>query len=367
MPPVAAPVVVPPVSTPAPVEVPIPVVAESKPEPADPVPPAQAEIKPIEPPVTTTPVTVPTTTVPPHPSNNIPDSSVTPQTRELEDQKPVVKAEPRNGLDKVDPSHYIDPIERSLASLERSLNADVPMDVSVGVSESSMRLDDFSLPKTQMMPDAAHQNLMAQLGGLTEIAHVPEQIKNEMYVPPHNGFVEKNMQHDREMLRADVNPSIPDIAPVAPVSSIFDPIPIPPHSVISQSQSHHNMPGAACLMTPAVKKEEIKPLLTPKPIEDLIGVSNMVSNKMYDRAKYEMEKKIEDPKNSNFVQAFKMKQEQNLKNASSWSSLAQAGSPQSIPNISTNNQMKQKPVMDSFQVSTIFKCCIVMWLLFRVP
>lgn len=223
------------------------------------------------------------------------------------------------------------------------------MDVSVGVSESSMRLEDFTVPKTQMMPDAAHQNLMAQLGGLTDIAHVPE-IKNEMYVPPHNGFVEKAMQHEREMLRPDVNASIPDIAPVAPVSSIFDPVPAAPHSVIAQS--HHSMPGAACLMTPAVKKEEMKPLLTPKPIEDLIGVSNMVSNKMYDRTKYEMDKKMEDAKNSNFAQAFKMKQEQNLKNASSWSSLAQAGSPQSIPNVSTNNQMKPKPVMDSFQVST---------------
>lgn len=339
-----------PVPPPAPVEVPTPAPVEPKPEPAEPAPPAPVEIKPLEPPVTTASLAVPTA-VPPHPANNVPDSSAAPLTREVEEPKPVIKAESRNGLDKVDPSHYIDPIERSLASLERSLNADVPMDVSVGVSESSMRLEDFSLPKTQMMPDATHQNLMAQLGGLTEIAHVPEQIKNEMYVPPHNGFVEKNMQHEREMLRPDVNP-IPDIVPVAPVSSIFDPVPVPPHSVIAQS--HHNMPGAACLMTPAIKKEEMKPLLTPKPIEDLIGVSNMVSNKMYDRAKYEMDKKIEDPKNSNFVQAFKMKQEQNLKNASSWSSLAQAGSPQSIPNIGTNNQMKQKPVMDSFQVSVRF-------------
>ncbi|CAH0747512.1 unnamed protein product [Diatraea saccharalis] len=294
-----------------------------------------------------TPVPVPVST---HTATiaSVPDSSVTPLSREVDEQKPVIKTEPRNGLDKVDPSHYIDPIERSLASLERSLNADVPMDVSVGVSESSMRLEEeFSLPKTPMIPDAAHQNLMAQLGGLTEIAaHVPEQIKSEMYVPPHNGFVEKTMSHERDIMR-DVNPSIPDIAPVAPVASIFDPVPSVPHSVIAQS--HHNMSAAPCLITPTVKKEDMKPLLTPKPIEDLIGVSNMVSNKMYDRAKYEMDKKLEDVKNSNFVQAFKIKQEQNLKNASSWSSLAQAGSPQSIPNMGSNNQMKQKPVMDSFQ------------------
>ncbi|XP_028169621.1 bromodomain-containing protein 3 [Ostrinia furnacalis] len=330
--------------------------AAAEPQPAAPldVKTAPADAKPAEPapapaePAPASPPRAPADPPAPAPPQRPPDSSVAPLTRDVEDQKPVPKLEPRNGLDKVvDPSHYIDPIERSLASLERSLNADVPMDVSVGVSESSMRLEDFALPKTQMMPDAAHQNLMAQLGGLTDIAHVPDQIKSEMYIPPHNGFVEKTMQHDRDILRPDVNPTIPDIAPVAPVSSIFDPVPSAPHSVIAQS--HHNMPGAACLMTPAIKKEDIKPLLTPKPIEDLIGVTNMASNKMYDRAKYEMDKKMEDAKNSNFVQAFKMKQEQNLKNASSWSSLAQAGSPQSIPNVSTNNQMKPKPVMDSFQ------------------
>ncbi|KAL0895860.1 hypothetical protein ABMA27_011883 [Loxostege sticticalis] len=344
VPPIAAPGAVPPVAPAAAAEPPAPAPPEPAPAPAEPAPP-QPEPAPSDPPAPQP--AAPAAHAPAPQPGALPDSSVPPQARDVEEQKPVPKAEPRNGLDKVvDPSHYIDPIERSLASLERSLNADVPMDVSVGVSESSMRLEDFTVPKTQMMPDAAHQNLMAQLGGLTDIAHVPE-IKNEMYVPPHNGFVEKAMQHEREMLRPDVNASIPDIAPVAPVSSIFDPVPAAPHSVIAQS--HHSMPGAACLMTPAVKKEEMKPLLTPKPIEDLIGVSNMVSNKMYDRTKYEMDKKMEDAKNSNFAQAFKMKQEQNLKNASSWSSLAQAGSPQSIPNVSTNNQMKPKPVMDSFQ------------------
>jgi hypothetical protein len=348
VPPVSIPITTAPIATAPPAEVPAPVPVDAKPEPPEPAPPV-VDIKNIElPPMPTShPTPVPAST---HPITTIPDSSIAPLSREIDEPKPVAKVEPRNGLDKVDPSHYIDPIERSLASLERSLNADVPMDVSVGVSESSMRLEEeFSLPKTPMMPDAAHQNLMAQLGGLTEIAHVPEQIKNEMYVPPsHNGFVEKNMQHERELIRPDVNPNIPDIPPIAPVSSIFDPVPSAPHSVIAQS--HHSISGTPCLMTPAIKKEEVKPLLTPKPIEDLIGVSNMVTNKMYDRNKYEVDKKLEDAKNSNFVQAFKMKQEQNLKNASSWSSLAQAGSPQSIPNMSTNSQMKQKPVMDSFQV-----------------
>ncbi|XP_049698046.1 bromodomain-containing protein 3 isoform X2 [Helicoverpa armigera] len=336
--------VAPPVAVPAAVELAPPAPADVKPVPGPEAAAVQPDHK--EAAAPPAPALAPPAPAPPQPPNIIPDSSIAPIVREVEDHKPIPKIEPRNGLDKVDPSQYIDPIERSLASLERSLKADVPMDVSVGVSESSMRLEEeFSLPKPQMMPDSAHQNLMAQLGGLTEVARVPEQIKTEMYMQPHNGYVEK-MQLEREHLRPDVNPIIQGMT-VPPVSSIFDPIPSAPHSVISQS--HHNIPNAPCLITPAAKKEDIKPLLTPKPIEDLMGVPNMVSNNMSDRAKYEMEKKMEDSKNTNFAQAFKLKQEQNLKNASSWSSLAQAGSPQSIPNMGTNHQIKQKPVMDSFQ------------------
>ncbi|KAI5642514.1 bromodomain extra-terminal - transcription regulation domain-containing protein [Phthorimaea operculella] len=261
----------------------------------------------------------------------------------------AVQPKPRNGLDKVDASQYIDPIERSLASLERSLKADVPMDVSVSESESSLRLDEeFSLPKPPLMGDAhAHHALMAQLGGLTgltgltdHMTHVPDQIKSEMYTPQHNGYVDKSVHHERDVMR----PDRPDMGPmpvppmnVPPVTSIFDPPPL-------------SAPSVPSMMTPNIKKEDVKPLITPKPIEDLIGVPNMMSNSMSDRVKYEMEqKKMEDAKNSNFVQAFKLKQEQNLKNASSWSSLAQAGSPQSIPNMNPNHQVKQKPVRDSFQ------------------
>ncbi|XP_049887175.1 bromodomain-containing protein 3-like isoform X3 [Pectinophora gossypiella] len=323
-----------------------PVVPAVPPAPVTPAaPPVAHEVK--EPPPVTAPL-IASAPAPVHPVGNIPDSSLAQIARDTEDQKPLIKPESRNGLDKIDASQYIDPIERSLASLERSLKADVPMDVTVSESESSMRLDEeFSLPKQQLMPDAAHHTLMAQLGGLTDMTHVPDQIKTELYAP-HNGFVEKNMHHDRDMLRPDVNPQMSGMTGVPQVSSIFDPLPSAPHSVIAQS--HHNTPNIPCLMTPSVKKEEIKPLITPKPIEDLMGVPNMMTNNISDRAKYEMEqKKLEDAKNSNFVQAFKLKQEQNLKNASSWSSLAQAGSPQSIPNINTTNQIKQKPVMDSFQ------------------
>lgn len=152
------------------------------------------------------------------------------------------------------------------------------------------------------------------------------------------------------MLRPDMNPNIPCLTTAPPVSSLFDRAYSAPPTHPVSAQSHLNIPNAQNLIPPVVKKEEVKPLLTPKPIEDLMGVPNIVSNSMTDRVKYELDKKVEDNKNSNFAQAFKLKQEQNLKNASSWSSLAQAGSPQNVPNIGINNQIKQKPVMDSFQV-----------------
>ncbi|XP_068628917.1 bromodomain-containing protein 3-like isoform X2 [Battus philenor] len=274
-----------------------------------------------------------------------PDSSNPTPLADTQEQKPIVKTEPRNGLDKMDTSHYIDPIERSLASLERSLKADVPMDVSASVAEPTIRMDDFPIPKAPLMPDASHHNLMAQLGGLSDMTHVADQIKSEMYVAPHNGFVDKNPQHEREILRPEVNSNMTGMTSTPPVSSIFNPVYATSHSV--NVQPHLSITTAPSLITPPIKKEDSKPLLTPKPIEDLMGVPNMGSNNISERTKYELEKKMEDSKNSNFVQPFKIKQEQNLKNASSWSSLAQAGSPQSIPNIGTNNQIKQKPVMDS--------------------
>ncbi|XP_045761111.1 bromodomain-containing protein 3-like isoform X1 [Maniola jurtina] len=328
-----------PVAPPAPAELAPP--ADTKPE-AAPSPQPEVKSQPAPPaPLTQLVNPAPAPVLPP--AVNVPDSSNVSVLRETESQKPPIKTEPRNGLDKVDASQYIDPIERSLASLERSLQADVPMDVSVGASEPPMRLDEFTLPKPPIVPDAAHHNLMAQLGGLTDMTNVSEQIKNEMYVPPHNGFVEKNAQHEREMLRPDINTNVPGMTTAAPAASIFDP-------VYAAPLAHAAHPGLAAPgpLPPVPKKEEAKPLLTPKPIEDLMGPT-VVTNNMTDRAKYEMDKKVDDTKNSNFAQAFKIKQEQNLKNASSWSSLAQAGSPQSIPTIGTNNQIKPKPVMDTFQ------------------
>ncbi|KAI8429721.1 hypothetical protein MSG28_000282 [Choristoneura fumiferana] len=326
-------------------------VPDVKPAPeAKPAPPADLK-EPAAPPARTAPpAPAPAVTAAPDSSHSSHSSHAAhaahathaPPARDVPELKQPPKIEPRNGLDKADTSHYIDPIERTLASLERTLKADVPMDTSASAAESSMRLDSFPMTKPQLMADSAHQNLMSHLGGHTDMSHVPDHIKAEMY-PPHNGFLEKSLPHEREMLRPELSLGMGGLgAPAA--TSIFDPVPPAPLSVIAQA--HHHLPIAPHLAPPH-KKDDVKPLLTPKPIEDLIGLPTMVSNNM-ERNKYEMEKKMEESKN-NFAHAFKPKQEQNLKNASSWSSLAQAGSPQSIPNVSSNNQIKQKPVMDSFQ------------------
>ncbi|XP_041974160.1 bromodomain-containing protein 3-like isoform X2 [Aricia agestis] len=309
----------------APGEPPAPAAPEVKPEPAPaaPSPPPEVKHPPVQPPPR--PAAPPAPVLPPP---DAPDSSVVPVVADT--HKPSTRLEPRNGLEKMDASHYIDPIERSLASLERSLQADVP------AAESSVRLEDFALPKPTLMPDAAHHALMAQLGGL-DVPHVTDHIKSE-YAPPHNGFVDRSAH---EPMRPDA-PAVSGMT-APPVSSIFDPVYSAPQPHAPPAL-HLPVPGAL----PPIKKEDSKPLLTPKPIEDLMGVPSVVPNNTTDRAKYEMDKK-EDARNSSFAQAFKIKQEQNLKNASSWSSLAQAGSPQNIPTMGSNSQVKPKPVMDSFQ------------------
>lgn len=252
--------------------------------------------------------------------------------------KPPVERDSRNGLDKVDASQYIDPIERSLASLERSIKAEAQLDVPECAAESSQRTED---PPRQLSSDSVHRSLIAQLGGLADVARVPDPPHL-----PHNGFPDvRTHQHSHHSLMPQPPLSIAHEMLSSPApQTAFPPLQLPP---VSLNPAHLPQPS------PTVKREEVKPLLTPKPIEDLMGIPNIMGNNVAERNKYEMEKKMEEPKNSNpnFVQAFKLKQEQNVKNASSWSSLAQTGSPQALPSVAVNNQVKPKPVMDTFQVS----------------
>lgn len=90
-----------------------------------------------------------------------------------------------------------------------------------------------------------------------------------------------------------------------------------------------------------MKKEE-KAFIQPKPIEELSNYPVMI----------ESNKKMTPPdqkhsSSGGFASAFKPKQEQNIKNASSWSSLGQANSPQS--NASGNSRQTVKDSFKAFQ------------------
>lgn len=118
------------------------------------------------------------------------------------------------------------------------------------------------------------------------------------------------------------------------ITSIFDPLPTSMHRN-TMAPSSNSMPiPVTPTAAPSLKKEE-KFMLTPKPIEELMMPSH--------------DKKTPplDPKgaSASFLNAFNKSHDHNLKNASSWSSLAAAGSPQNTP---TSSKSKP-PAMDSFQ------------------
>lgn len=228
-------------------------------------------------------------------------------------------------------TNFIDPLEHSLASFEKA--------EALGIN----LLNDLQTTLKQELSGnmQAHANLLP----LDIMTHLQNQMHN-----PNNGFNNDfnangplngmgslastvGMSQILMNSMATTNPMLGNV----PMPSLFDPL-----QNFVRPPSYQNNPiindrtidltGGSNSSIPAVKKEEAKFLLTPKPIEDLLMNPN--------------EKKMgstpPDVK-GNFAQAFKASShDQNLKNA--WSSLASAGSPQSNP---TSN--KQKPAMDTFQ------------------
>lgn len=127
--------------------------------------------------------------------------------------------------------------------------------------------------------------------------------------PTNNGF---NIKHEYDMPSNNNGLSSMGIPMNMSIPSMFDPLP-----------------------QPVIKKEQ--PLLQPKPIEEL---TENVPNLLMDKKPTPPEHKHSQSFN------FKSKQEQNVKNASSWSSLAQASSPQNTSSSGTNSRQQ---VMDSFK------------------
>lgn len=155
-----------------------------------------------------------------------------------------------------------------------------------------------------------------------------------------------------------------------PISSIFDPLPPTTLQQQQQQQQHqhqHSKNTAGLTLNTSLKKEE-KFMLTPKPIEELMmpaqDKSNESSGKSLANNNGAGAGGGGNNNNNNgatggtgFVHAFNKAHDPNLKNASSWSSLASAGSPQNnsgsasatMSNNASSASKSKPPAMDAFQ------------------
>lgn len=209
--------------------------------------------------------------------------------------------------------NFLDPLEMSLASLE---NKNVP-DLPNNLLHSSLMHDISLLKQENINSLQAQQNLMHQNLMHTQNMHMNMHLNQAM---TNNGF---NMEMAAAMnglgmpgLGMHLNPAGIGNPQAGPMPSMFD------QFKSNFANNNAAMSAAAALHPP--KKEE-KFLLTPKPIEDLLI-------------------RPPDRKSGMDMNSSKMNFPQNLKNASSWSSLA-SGSPQ-------NTQASNKPkpqTMDTFQ------------------
>lgn len=227
---------------------------------------------------------------------------------------------------------FTDPLEHSLASLEQDIIKGSTMPSPLSNISSipaipnipninpthhlplSLGCPNSLLPPNSMMHPALH--------GTIDTNEMPPIIQPLTTAPllhsNNNGFgikqeLDMPMNNNGMSMGMPMNMAMP---------SIFDPLPSIP-----------NLP---------IKKEE-KTLIHPKSIEEL---SNPIPNVPGNNSLNNSDKKMTPPeqKAANFASAFKPKQEQNIKNASSWSSLAQANSPQNSSSGVSNRQMA-----DSFQ------------------
>lgn len=273
---------------------------------------------------------------------SIPIQSVAPATIP---QPPKSVAVPAPSPDKPKPnvisplsSTFTDPLEQSLASLEHDIIKSEPIEnnipiiglrervdlmhplhnpntnpnLNVPLLQSSMGMEDKAphLAPGMLLPNSLFHEMHETMEH--EMPPVMQQNATNMMHATNNGF---NMKHEYDMTTNNNGLSSMGIPMSMSISSMFDPLP-------QQQQPP--------------KKE---PMLYPKPIEELTDpVPNLL-----------MDKKMTPPEQKHSQSfTFKTKQEQNVKNASSWSSLAQASSPQ---NSSASGSSSKRPqqVMDSFK------------------
>ncbi|XP_044728855.1 bromodomain-containing protein 2-like isoform X2 [Chrysoperla carnea] len=249
-------------------------------------------------------------------------------------------------------NNFSDPLEDSLRSLEHDSISN-PLDTIVPNPS-------FPNPVMHSTPIMQMNNIMSN-NSLHRGLHNQNLSGNEMssIMPPITSAPTSNMMHSSNNgfggIKQDMdlplnnnnglamsgasNPAGVGVSMnMGGMSSIFDPIPTVPTQ---------QMPSINQIQP--LKKED-KPLITPKPIEEL--TNPVPSNYLPDNKKSvhsnnpDIQNKNNNP-GANFVSAFKTKSD--IKNATSWSNIiAQANSPQNSNLAGGNN--KQHNMQDSFQV-----------------
>lgn len=234
---------------------------------------------------------------------------------------------------------FIDPLEHSLASFEKSDATALGLNM----------LNDLNTLKQELSAGA-----MAQSNLLPPLDLVHQHLQNQMHQHSNNGFNNdfngNGPLNGMGNLASSVGMTQMLMNSMVTSNPLLGNVPLFDQSLqnFMRPSSYQNNPGTIDLTGGSgsmpgggggggggmSKKEEGKFMLTPKPIEDLLMNPN----------EKKMSSTPPDGKGG-FGHAFKSSaHDQNLKNA--WSSLASAGSPQSTP---TSAAAKPKPSMDTFQ------------------
>lgn len=260
----------------------------------------------------------------------LPATTITPATI-----NPVV-----NKIPTLDPT-FPDPLEDSLRSLEHdSMNAleNIGTNPFPSLNNSVMQFPPMNnIPTTNsVLHRGLHNSIPDDLSSIIPPINPTGVPTSNMMHSSNNGFggIKQDMELPLNNNGLMTGPSAMNLGAMA---SIFDPIPTP-QVTQSQTPSINQIPN----MHQSLRKDD-KPLITPKPIEEL-------TNPIHHQLLNTMDKKIDSKGNpvGNYGPGFKPKPDANIKNASSWCNIIQQAnnSPQN-PNLGGNN--KQHTMQDSFQ------------------
>lgn len=281
---------------------------------------------------------------------------------------------------------FDDPVEQSLACLEQPMLAAMGQHHMNSAQQQQHHMEIVSelLAKTESGMNGNHFPLMQHLGidynnhmsmAAAAVAAAHGMHHNNGYVSVADGGTTGGTMLDGSSAGNGMHigggsiggihhptPAAPPVSAAMAMGSIFD---LPPNmggslsaaaAAMMMGGTGGNGSGNHPNLSTTKKDDNGKPamLITPKPIESMMP--SPPEKKMNQQQQSLQQSPSAESKGSgvvggiggpnsgtNFAQAFKSAHEQNLKNASSWSSLASANSPQNTPT------SKVKPGMDSFQ------------------